>query len=366
MAGNKDNVKLVEFNFSYNNADQGFLVSAQTQTSPGTQYVDVINAAQFNGILKTWRNGFQPTLTITMLESDYNKLIGQLGVEQFYPIIDGSKLGWGMGSKQKELFGKQAVLHPVDADADDYAGDIMFWKAVPDFGQANIGGNRDEAQTVVVPFKILPDTNMNPNWDYGIIGDWTATETDPQGIFTQFNDKVVKPFKHTPAISIDSNQTLQKADYGFWAQDSGVTAAVNDIGDIAATDKTIEIDTISITNGLAIGDYIIIDSEYMEITDITYSTATAANATVIRGIGGTVAAIHLNDAVITKQKDVFILNVTRRAAHTSGTPASATVGDSNVLNNKGLITWVAAGSSSIDCLLGATTSQALLVTTTAT
>lgn len=362
----KSKVKLREFNLIYDFEDVGYLVSAQTQASPGSQYVDVTNAAQFNGVLKSWTNGYIPTVQIQMLETDYQRLFGRLGGEQFRAIVDGAKLSWGIGSRVKELLGKMTILRPVGADAGDYAEDIAFWKGIPDFSQVQITGNRDEANVVTVPFKILPDDTQNIDWTYGRIGDWTAVDTAPGGIFAQFDFAVKHPYKHIPAVTLDSNSKLQAQWFGFWSQDSAVTAAINDVDDITAIDKDVVFDGLSIANGLSVGDYIKIDSEKMEITAIVYTTSTAGTATVRRGIGGTAAAIHLDDAAITLQKNVYVMNVTKRAAHLSSVPADVTVGDSNVTDNKGLMEWASDGASNLTAVIGATTSQTLVVTATNT
>ena len=214
----KSKVKLREFNLIYDFEDVGYLVSAQTQASPGSQYVDVTNAAQFNGVLKSWTNGYIPTVQIQMLETDYQRLFGRLGGEQFRAIVDGAKLSWGIGSRVKELLGKMTILRPVGADAGDYAEDIAFWKGIPDFSQVQITGNRDEANVVTVPFKILPDDTQNIDWTYGRIGDWTAVDTAPGGIFAQFDFAVKHPYKHIPAVTLDSNSKLHHC----WSFDYGI------------------------------------------------------------------------------------------------------------------------------------------------
>lgn len=144
------------------------------------------------------------------------------------------------------------------------------------------------------------------------------------------------------------------------------TASSNEVGDITATTASFDIDTLNVDNGFAVGDYLLFSTtaEVVYITAITYATATTATIDVVRGIGGIVAAGHLDNAVITKLSNVYVIPVSRRATWTSTAADDVTVGNSNASENKGLLTWIADGSDSITAVIGATTSQALVVTAT--
>lgn len=78
------------------------------------------------------------------------------------------------------------------------------------------------------------------------------------------------------------------------------TAAVNDVGDIDASQTTITYDTLvgSISTNLPVKATI--DSEKVLITSFTSTVLT-----VERGIDGTVAAAHLNDAAIAIDGEVL-------------------------------------------------------------
>lgn len=75
---------------------------------------------------------------------------------------------------------------------------------------------------------------------------------------------------------------------------SNATAALNDVTDINTTDTAITYDTLAVGT-IDVGNLIAIGTEYMLVT-----ANTGTVLTVVRAVGGTTAAAHLDDAVITE------------------------------------------------------------------
>lgn len=366
---NRQNVQFQEYDVIIDGVGNiGYTKMDQTMTSPGITYREVNDSAQFTGVIARSKSGAAPTLSTEIYETKFPRLFNDIAGNQVYPIIDGAKLAWGLGSRTLDLFDEavQVILHPTGVDADDYAADIMYWKAVPDLSQISIKGGRDGARSLVIPWTILPDENQSLDLTYGMFGDHTAVEADPFGIFITTERTSRAPHKHIPALTLNSNSTMKVYANGFYKTNSTTTAALNEVGDITATTASFDIDTLNVDNGFAVGDYLLFSTtaEVVYITAITYATATTATIDVVRGIGGIVAAGHLDNAVITKLSNVYVIPVSRRATWTSTAADDVTVGNSNASENKGLLTWIADGSDSITAVIGATTSQALVVTAT--
>jgi len=367
MAQDATQIQFTEYNFKYNFEDVGFLRMGVTAAELGFRYVQVNDAAQTTGIIAISKNGVAPTLRVEMLQTQYETIFGNIAGDQVYPIVDGAKIAYGIGDRKVSLFelAKPGILHPVGVDDDDYANDIYFHLVVPDLSSVSYGGNRDNAQTVTMNFFVLRDSTKSADFNYGIFGDWTATtNAAPDSVFITTESRARAPYKHTTALTLSSKAKCQVYAHGFYHTDSTVTAALNEVGNIVATDQSFDFDTLSTASNFAVGDYIKLGTEVIYIEGITYATSTTGTLTVVRGIGGSTAAGHSDDAVITKLSNVYVIPVTRRATWASSAGDDVTVGDSNASENKGLLTWVADGSDTITATVSAVASPNLTVTTT--
>ena len=368
MSQDASQIKFREYNFRYNNTDVGYVKKDQTMTELKFSYVQVNDTAQTTGIVAISKNGVAPTLKCEMFQTTFENIFGVIGAGQVYPIVDGAKIAYGIGDRPVDLFttAKQGVLHPTGIDDDDYAADIMYWKTVPDFSSLAWGGKRDEAQTVTMNFFVLRDDTKSPDFNYGLAGDWTATvNAAPFSVFITTEETARAPYKHSTALTLGSRAKVQLYGHGFYKENTTTTAAINEASDITAATETFKFDTLNVDSNFAVGDYLICGTEVMQIFAITYSTGTAAEMSVYRGLCGTTAATHLDNAVITKLKNTFIIPVTRRGTWTSTAADDVTVGDSNALNTKGLATWIADGSDSITCTVTAVVSPGIVITATA-
>lgn len=343
----------------------GYLVTAQTQARPGSQYIRVENAAQVRGVLKAWKAGDAPTLTTTMLQVDFEAVFGELGSGQF-PVKTDTTTGnksYGMGNKLIDMdnVAQFIRLHPIDAEDDDFGADIAFWKAAPDFSQITISGDRDNAQTVTIPWILMPDRSKSIDEQFGAAGDWTAVEGSPKGVFVQLTPNVTYPYKSVTGVNLSSGAVIQAYAYTFISVATSIVGAVDEAGDVSATAATFNIDGIPNTGVFNVGDYIEIGTELMEITGATNTGATSKTITVRRAIGGTAAASHLDDAVITLQAKVSVSRATEKATWASSDPTKATVGNSNSLFNKGKISHVATGSTDVTATVNTVASPNLAV-----
>lgn len=366
MARDKSQIKFEEYNFKLGGTDIGYTKMDTTQVMLGMTYRQVADSAQYTGVIARSKSGAAPTLQVEILQTKFSHIFNTIAGDQLYPIADGSKVAWGLGSRKLDLFdeAQEGILHPVGVDDDDYANDIMFWNCVADLSNATFKGMRDGAMSIVIPFTILPNEDAGPDMDLGIFGDHTAVEADPYGIIITTERLSRAPHKHIPALTLNSSSTAKVYAHGFYKTDSTVTAAINEAGNVTATDASFDFDALSTASNFAVGDYIMCGTEVMQITAITYATSTTGTITVSRGLCGKAAASHLDNATLTKLSNVYILPISRRVTWASSSTADVTVGDSNSLNTKGLLTWVSDGSSNITAVKGSTTSQTLVVTTT--
>ena len=369
MAKNKNNVQIIDFE-AFRGAGAGESIGHikfnATELALNYKIIKVESSALTNATIAASNVGAAPTLNLTMLQTTHDELWGDMASGQMVPYVDGAKLAYGVGSRAVDLIdlSEPLRLHPASADADDFSGDYYFWLASPDLSQVTITGNRDGEQEVQVPFTIFQDDTKGLDHDIGLFGDWTATlNADPYTMFISTEHKARAPYNHDGVLTLESDQVKRVYTYGFYKTNTSVTFDINDVGDVAAVDVIIEVDTISTANGLAVGDYFLIGTELMKITAITYSTTTAASITVNRHIAGTTAAIHLDNATATKLENVFVIPMSSRATWASSVVADVTVGDSNLTGNKGLLTWVSDGTSNITAVVGSTTSGTLAVTT---
>lgn len=366
MANNKQNIVFTEYDVKLDGVSGGYTKQDTTAVTLGLSYREVSDTAQFVGITALNKSGAAPTVNVEFYETKFPHLFNTIAGPQVYPIIDGAKLAWGLGSRSLDMFDSsvELILHPVGVDADDFSNDIMFWQAVPDLSQVQIMGKRDGARSIVVPFRILPNEDVSADLTYGLFGDHSAVESAPKHVFITTERLSRAPHKHQSAMTMTSSRVVKVYSHAAYYDLSTNTGALNEAGDITATTATFNVDGIADATTWSVGDYFDIGTEVIQLTAKTAVSATEIEGTFTRGMFGTTQAIAINDAVITKLSNVYVIPVSRRSTWASSSTGDLTVGDSNASENKGMMTWVADGSSNVTATVLAVASPNLVVTTT--
>jgi len=366
MANNKQNIVFTEYDVKLDGVSGGYTKQDTTAVTLGLSYREVSDTAQFVGITALNKSGAAPTVNVEFYETKFPHLFNTIAGPQVYPIIDGAKLAWGLGSRSLDMFDSsvELILHPVGVDADDFSNDIMFWQAVPDLSQVQIMGKRDGARSIVVPFRILPNEDVSADLTYGLFGDHSAVESAPKHVFITTERLSRAPHKHQSAMTMTSSRVVKVYSHAAYYNLSTNTGALNEAGDITATTATFNVDGIADATTWSVGDYFDIGTEVIQLTAKTAVSATEIEGTFTRGMFGTTQAIAVDNAVITKLSNVYVIPVSRRSTWASSSTGDLTVGDSNASENKGLLTWVADGSSNVTATVLAVASPNLVVTTT--
>jgi len=366
MANNKQNIVFTEYDVKLDGVSGGYTKQDTTAVTLGLSYREVSDTAQFVGITALNKSGAAPTVNVEFYETKFPHLFNTIAGPQVYPIIDGAKLAWGLGSRSLDMFDSsvELILHPVGVDADDFSNDIMFWQAVPDLSQVQIMGKRDGARSIVVPFRILPNEDVSADLTYGLFGDHSAVESAPDQVFITTERLSRAPHKHQSAMTLTSSRVVKVYSHAAYYNLSTNTGALNEAGDITATTATFNVDGIADATTWSVGDYFDIGTEVIQLTAKTAVSATEIEGTFTRGMFGTTQAIAVDNAVITKLSNVYVIPVSRRSTWASSSTGDLTVGDSNASENKGMMTWVADGSSNVTATVLAVASPNLVVTTT--
>ena len=366
MANNKQNIVFTEYDVKLDGVSGGYTKQDTTAVTLGLSYREVSDTAQFVGITALNKSGAAPTVNVEFYETKFPHLFNTIAGPQVYPIIDGPKLAWGLGSRSLDMFDSsvELILHPVGVDADDFSNDIMFWQAVPDLSQVQIMGKRDGARSIVVPFRILPNEDVSADLTYGLFGDHSAVESAPKHVFITTERLSRAPHKHQSAMTMTSSRVVKVYSHAAYYDLSTNTGALNEAGDITATTATFNVDGIADATTWSVGDYFDIGTEVIQLTAKTAVSATEIEGTFTRGMFGTTQAIAVDNAVITKLSNVYVIPVSRRSTWASSVTGDLTVGDSNASENKGMMTWVADGSSNVTATVLAVASPNLVVTTT--
>ena len=342
-------------------------------------YVNLDDADAFFGRIASQKTGWEVMCKITLQEISYAELYSRILQGQTGLVIDGVKKAYDGDTSPvnmtRDISGELRLI-PLAAPAGDLSECITMWKAAPQV-DLKLAGDRTKYQTVDVEFMAYPDSTRKRagfpfSAAYFRLGDPTAIASDPDYIGFTFGDQPVAPYKHTPAFSIDAGDKKKTFAYGAFTANkvAGNTVALN--GAIATVTQTsVVYQTKTIAGESLTGQYVIVDSEILYVTLDTQSTTTTGTLTVVRAALFSTAATHLTATVCTQQDplSLAVIPVTDRATFASGTPATATVGDSSstgslVFGDKGLVTHVAAGTTNVTATIGLTVSKNLVVTAT--
>lgn len=367
-----DNIKLKAYNFNWDNNGLGISTVDTVSVSIGEQVINVDDADQFEGIIKQFSKGFMISVTATFKRSDAAFVWGLLAQNKSTLVSGGGKSYYSIRNKQVDnrADAKVLIMNPANLGTSDRSEDLYMPLAFPTLEDFELVGSRDTPQSVTVSFTIFPD--LDNNNELLRVGDWTAVESDPVGIWAAMSPRALVPGKHLDAATIDVDELQQVEFLGAFADDSTTTMLLNDVGGLTAaeTDKTIEIDTLSLANAVSVGDYLKLDdgggnTEYVYVEAITYSTTTSATITAIRDVWGTGLVTLVDNDTITLQENVAVINVTSIATLASATPADVEIGTTvqgSGSAKAGVIKGIQAGSSVITATIGSTVSPDLTVT----
>lgn len=366
MGLDKTQIKFIEYDVYFKGVHIGYLKKDTSVTSPGISYRKVDDTAQFVGVVAANKNGAAPTAQVEIYQADFPNIFGALAGDQVYPIVSGASVGYGIGSRTIDLFQDSGELryHPTGRDLDDVADDITYWLAFPMLDQISFGGKRDTAQSLVLPFQILPDEDAGLDLTYGIYGDATISESDPDHVFITTEYLSRAPHKHQSAITLTSGRKVQFYAHAAYYDTTTDTGAINEAGNVSATEFVFNIDTIADSSTWTVGRYFKCQNEVFPINAVTIVSATEVTVTAGRGAFGTTQATHADDTSVTLLENVYVIPARRRAAWASSSTGDFTAGNSNASENKGLVTWVADGSGNLTATIGATASPNCVVTTT--
>lgn len=366
MSLDKTQVQFIEYDAYYKGVHIGYLKKDTTQTSPGIQYRKVDDTAQFIGVIAAQKSGAAPTAQVEIYQTKFPNVFNVLAGDQVYPIVSGADLAWGLGSRVIDLFSEAGELrfHPTGVDLDDMANDITYWSATADLSQITFGGMRDNAKSLIVPFMIFPDEDAGLDLTYGVFGNGSISESDPDHVFITTEYLSRRPHKHQSAITLTSEQVVQFYAQAAYYDTTTDTGAINEAGNVSATEFVFNIDGLADSSTWAVGRYFKCQNEVFPINAVTIVSATEVTVTAGRGAFGTTQATHADNTTCTLLENVTVIPARRRATWASSSTGDFTVGNSNAAETKGLVTWVADGSGNLTATIGATASPACVVTTT--
>lgn len=357
------------YRVSADGVDLGTTTTGSAKIMAENQTVDLDDVDQIYGVIESVQVGWDVGAEATFKEVDKTSLGGKILAGSVYVGVDGAETFYDLQTVPVNSDDRAVVLifHPTDKADDDFSEDVILWRAVQK-SKVELVGDRTKFQEVPVSWKALPDFNrprdgFTNSATYMRIGSKNAVSTAPDFIGIILGKKNEAPYKHHPASSLDSYGTMQLEAYGFWSADDTVTVDLNDATDINTTDTAVVYDAKSSLGYSLTGKYVKVGTEVLYVVLDTQATDTTGTLTVRRAAGYSTAAAHLDNAVITLQKNVYAFNVTGRSTWASSDATKATV--SNSTATKGLAEWVAAGTTNATATISSTTSKNHVITAVA-
>lgn len=327
------------------------------------KYTDV-GVDQLAAIAKTWLEGFEIMVEVVLYDVSPDFIKAKLMKNQLSSGVASSGDPFvGFGNTKVALPGAELLIHEYGVTSTTRTKDWLFWntEAIMDATEFGYGGNT--IKELAVKFRVYADTSKAVGYQYGIYGDWQglADNAVPKGVWIAMSNKAQVPGVHLSAFTMkDGQQEECQCFAAYTASTYTVTAAINDATDINSTDTVIVYDTLA-GGSFAVGDYILIGTEYMYV-----NAATSTQLTVNRAVWGSTAAAHLDNAVISKCDTVSILRATDVATWASSSTGDFTVGTTfqgTGANKIGRVTWVSTGSGNLTATVNTKASPACVVTT---
>lgn len=326
---NLNDLKLFVYNLTFGDDSLGFVDEGTLNINIGGRYVkkgvDQIAAE----VAKAWFLGHTVTVEVTLSAADIQFATQKLleGTVNFRPGVNGD--AWELGDYGLDVsaISKELSIVPASNASGDLSNSFFFNKAFVDLDATPLvwTGNKAEFQSLPVTFGILPDLNQNREARLGLLGDISALgDTAPTGIVIT-SGKIQSPYKAADIFTTSPSGQVQLSAYGIWSDDDSLGALLNDAA-MDTTKTALAVDGFSGGSEFAIGDILLIGSELVYIS----GKSDANNYTMIRGILGTVPFAHADDAAITKQTNIRIVNISQQVVWSEVADASnvLTLGDS--------------------------------------
>ena len=154
-----DNIKLKTYDLFFEGQDLGLTIQGTVSLNLGEGSIPVNNVDQFFGVVKSFSQGFSPTLTTTLAKSDFETIFSILAKTRATPVIGaGGKIAYYIGNKKVEKtdIAGRLLLKPTGSGA-DRSEEIVLLKTLPDMTDTALVGDRDNIQTVALTWEIYPD-----------------------------------------------------------------------------------------------------------------------------------------------------------------------------------------------------------------
>lgn len=345
------------------------VVKTGTTVNVGQEVVDLTDADQFVGVSASIQTGFNISGSFVMYQVNYPTLMSLIASGKVTNVVSGSDRAFDFTSVPVNLVSNavELILRPTDSGT-DYSSDIVIWKCDVRVN-FDLMGDRTKFQEITVNFRAFPDTSRAitgypTSATYMRIGDSSLVATDPTFIGIIAGRTAYAPYLHCPALTLDNGAVMQVEAFGAWFADAASTAAVNEAGNVTATQLTIAYDTKSTSTDYT-GRYIKIGTERLYVSADSGGTAASGTWTVTRAAGFSTAATALDNAVVTLQDTPIVYRLTNTVTWASSVTADLTAGNSVASGTKGRLTHVSSGSSNVTAAAAdaTPTSKNLVVTT---
>lgn len=364
------------YNGFHGATDLGYFKTGTLKVTVNDERVDINNIDQLPGMAEVIVQGQSGSIEATIMASP--EVLGQKLFRKRLKTVIGpnGEVSIRGGTQKVKAFKTSAapfIFHPKDQPIEEQGGDIAFYRTAIFFKDFTIMGNREEAQEIQIIIEFGPDPSRLPDENTWAIGHPFVVQAVPKGVWIATGERAQIPAIHLDGFDLSVDEKQQMQAYAGFSNASAISAAINEAGDITAAQKVFNFDTLNTGTGVKIGDYIEIGTEMTRVEDIDYSQGvddTDGEITLNRGVWGTVAAAHLDDAVMAVQKNVAIQNVTNQAQWSSTLPLIVSAGNTFSGQdftgvNKGLLTGIIVGGPvTIEATLNTTTSPAFIANVT--
>jgi len=350
--------------------DMGLMKTGAKWTMEGMM-VEITDSEQFVGTVASSQRGWMATLDMVLYEVDTSTLAGKVLFGAVNTVSSSGEVAYDFDTVPVDNFTERAgelVLHPTDNADDNLADDLVFWLAFPK-PKIELVSDRTKYQEVPVSWTVFPDTTRARSGytysaTYARIGSKNISAAAPTYVGIVLGGSAVAPYKHDPAVTLDSDDVKQAQAYGAWVSTTGgITITENEAGNVSATVKTMTYDAKDTASYSLTGKYITNGTEVCYVTTDTQATSTTGTVTFKRASAFTTAATHADDQVWTEVTSLIVYRVTNGSTWASSSTGDFTV--SNTAGNYGKYTWVADGSGNLTATYMSIASKACVVTTTA-